>query len=305
MAKPELSIIIVSYNTVEITLGCIRSIIKSIKNIPYEIMIVDNASKDSSVAEIKKLSTNYSNIRLIINDKNVGFGKANNQGVEKAQSEYILFLNSDIIILNNAVEKLLSYYKKNEDKINFLGGKLFNKDMTPQASAGPFYRPLTLIGYLFFRGDQWGLTRSTPNSVKEVDWVSGACILTRKDYLNKINGFDENIFMYMDEIDLLYRAKKKGYRVFFYPEAHFIHLGSASSDEKSYSILKIERKSTPIIRVFEGLIWFYKKHFPQSLFFLKFLLEFKALIAIFVGKLTKNRYLLETYEKAFKIAKMA
>ena len=211
-----------------------------------------------------------------------------------------------MIVLDNAIEKLLNFYKQNENKINFLGGKLFNKDMTLQASAGPFYTLPVLIGYLFLRGDQWGLTRSSPNSLKEVDWISGACILTKKNYFNKIRGFDENIFMYMDEIDLLYRAKKIGYRVFFYPEAHFIHLGSASSQEKAYSILQVERKTTPIIRVFEGLIWFYKKHFStRSLFFLKILLKLKARVAILIGKLTKSPYLLETYEKALKLVEVA
>jgi len=298
----DLSIIIISYNTEKITIDCLKSIIESLKNssLKYEIIVVDNASKDNSVSSVKKLKSEIKNrnlkINLIENKENIGFGPANNQAVKLAKSDYLLLLNSDIIVLNAAIKKLYNFYKQNEKLFNFLGGKLLNKNNTPQASCGPMYTLPMIFAHLFLRGDYWGLTRYSPNKTKEVDWISGACILTKKEYFEKLGGFDEKIFMYMEEIDLFYRAKKQGFKVFFYPEAQFIHLGSRSSGGRTY----------PIIQVYRGLIYFYKKHYPRlSIFLLKIMLKLKALVAITIGKITKNNYLIKTYEEAYQITKMA
>lgn len=296
MTKPgiEFSIIIISYNTKKITENCLKSIETSLKqsSLSYEIIVVDNASTDGSVEMLKSIQK----LKIILNSKNLGFAKANNQAVKQAKGKYILLLNSDTVVLDDAINKLLSYYKQNEKSVYFLGGKLLNQDQSPQASCGPFYSLPVIFAALFLKGDHWGISRYSPESVKEVDWVSGACILTKKEYFDSIGGFDENIFMYMDEIDLLYRAKKKNYRVFFYPEARFIHLGSASSQGKTY----------PILQVYKGFSYFYKKHHNDriSIFLLKIMLQLKSLVAIGIGKITGNRYLIETYEKAYKLAQM-
>ncbi|MBI4008797.1 glycosyltransferase family 2 protein [Candidatus Roizmanbacteria bacterium] len=303
MAKPDLSIIIVSHNTKKITQNCLESIIKSVKNLSCQVIVVDNGSKDGTSENIKyqisNIKTTYQksniSIKLHENTHNLGFGKANNQGLKLAQSDYILFLNSDIVVLDNSIEKLYDFYRNNEKKMQFLGGKLLNQDMTPQPSCGPAYSLPMVAAHLFLRGDYWGLTRYSPDSLKQVDWVSGACILTKKEYLEKIGGFDENIFMYMDEIDLLHRAKKQGYHIFFYPEAKFIHLGSASSSSRKY----------PIIHVFNGLIYFYNKHHSKlDQFLLKIMLKLKASIGLILGYIFNNSYLKETYAKAFKLVKL-
>ena len=301
MNQFDLSIIIISYNTEKITIDCLKSIIKSLKNssLKYEIIIVDNASKDNSVSSIKKLKSEIKNrnlkINLIENKENIGFGPANNQAVKLAKSDYLLFLNSDIIVLNASIEKLYNFYKQNETLFNFLGGKLLNKDGTSQPSCGPMYTLPMIFAHLFLRGDYWELTRYSPKKIKEVDWISGACILTKKEYFEKLGGFDEKIFMYMEEIDLFYRAKKHGFKVFFYPEAQFIHLGSQSSAGRSF----------PILQVYQGLIYFYKKHFYKfSLFILIIMLKLKALIGFLIGKIINNQYLTQTYAKAWQIAKM-
>src|SRR3990167_5243943 len=129
MAKFDLSIIVISYNTKEITKKCLDSIVESLKDSPitYEIVVVDNDSRDSSVELLKdyqkKLGDKFS---LILNNENAGFGKANNQAVKVARSDYILFLNSDAFALEDAISKLFNFYRQNENKIHFLGGKLFN-----------------------------------------------------------------------------------------------------------------------------------------------------------------------------------
>jgi GT2 family glycosyltransferase len=314
----DLSIIIVSYNTKNITKKCIDTIIRSLnyeKAIKPEIIVVDNGSTDGTVEMLKKVQSlrrfsrsptspddtsgsvgQKSNIsfKIISCDKNLGYAKANNLAVKNAEGKYLLFLNSDIEVIEDAVPKLYDFFKNNENHFQFVGGKLLNKDLSPQPSCGPFYSLPVVFAALFLRGDYWGLTRWSPNEIKEVDWVSGACILTKKDFFNNVGGFDENIFMYMDEIDFLYRAKKIGFKVGFYHKDKFIHLGSASS----------QGRTKPILQLYRGFLYFYKKHRSTlEIKILKFMLKFKACIAVLIGKIFKNEYLIKTYEQAFEIVK--
>ena len=119
--------------------------------------------------------------------------------------------------------------------------------------------------------------------------------MTKKHHFLELKGFDEGIFMYMEEVDLLYRAKQKGWQTAFYPDARFIHIGSASSG-----------KTYPILQVYRGLTYFYTKHYDGiSRFLLKIMLQLKALTAYIIGRISGNEYLIKTYEEAYSIAKMA
>ncbi len=294
----ELSVIILSYNTEALTRQTIESIYRSTGLDPnrFEIIVLDNASTDDSVQMLRKLAKNHTNLHVLENKENTGFSKGNNIASKQAKGTYFLFLNSDIIVQEKGIDNLLSYLKTHENSAHFVGGKLLNKDESDQASCGPFYTLPVVFGALFLRGDYWGLTRYSPDEVKRVDWVSGACLMTKREYFEKVGGFDEGIFMYMEEIDLLYRAKKHGYQTYFIPDARFIHLGSASSEGKTY----------PILQVYRGFLYFYKKHYsPGAVTVLKGMLQLKARIAIFLGKLTGKNYLIETYGKAKSIASMA
>jgi len=292
----ELSIIILSYNTADLTKLTIESIFQSIPSyLKYEIIVFDNNSTDASVPTLKKLENNHSNLTLIESKENRGFSKGNNKAALHAKGEYLLFLNSDIIVIDNAIDTLLRYYKQNKDA-QFVGGKLLNNNNTPQSSTGPFYSLPVIFGALFLKGDYWGLTRRSPHNSMKTDWVSGACLLTKKDLFEKLGGFDEALFMYMEEIDLLYRAKLQGFHTYFCADAKFIHLGSASSQGKTY----------PILQVYKGFLYFYHKHHSvQAISLLKGMLQLKAEMSIWIGKLTQNRYLLDTYEKAKSILTMA
>ncbi len=286
----DLSIIIVSYNTSQITKDCIESVVLSLQSseIKYEIVVIDNDSSDDSVEQLRILRTKYKQLQLLESDKNVGFGPANNLGVNKSKGEYILLLNSDTVVLNNAVEKLLAFARSKSDA-HFVGGKLLNTNKSSQPSAAPYYTIPVVFAALFLKGDYWGLTRSSPTKTKKVGWVSGACILTKKSYFEKLGGFDEEVFMYMEEVDLLYRAKKIGLDTYFYPNAQFIHIGFASSGNRS----------KPIIQVFKGFLYLYKKHHsPTSQTILKTMLQLKVAVSLFIGRVTKNQYLINTYEEA-------
>lgn len=296
MVKIDLSVVIVSYNTKKITEDCIESINRSLTNtkIKYEIIVVDNNSLDGSAQTLQKIAQDKdSNAIYFQTGSNLGFGRGNNFGVRKAAGKYILLLNTDVIVLNRAIEKLFNFYITNEKQVHFLGAKLLNRDLTPQPSACRFFTLPVVFATLLLKGDYWGLTRSSPNKFCQVDWISGACIMTTKKYFQRLRGFDKNIFMYMEEVDLLYRAKKIGLNTFFYPESQIVHLGSASSNGRTY----------PILQVYKGFIFFYKKHYSIfHLLILHVILKLKALIAYLFGKIKGNQYLIKTYEQAFKIS---
>lgn len=286
----ELSILIVNYNTKDLTCACLRSVLSQKINMPVEILVLDNASTDGSADAIRN---EFPAVNLFVSKENIGFGKGNNMLAKKARGNYLLLLNTDTVVTEGALERLVNCYKKHAKEVGFMGPKLLNPDMTPQASAGRFPTLPVVFAWLLLRGDYWGITRSSPSRFSQVDWVSGACIVTLKSHYKALKGFDENIFMYMEEVDLLYRARKSGLRTAFCPEPCVIHYGSASS----------QGKTEPILQVFRGLKYFYKKHYgPVDLFLLRRVLQLKAFIGYCAGVIGGNSYLKKTYGKALKIA---
>lgn len=287
----NLSVIIISYNTKALLAKCLKSVILSLKktNLSYEVIVVDNASIDTSVELVKK---KYPQTRLVENDSNLGFGAGNNQGINFASGETILLLNSDIEVLDRAIEKLYQFFKTLPEK-SVLGGKLFYTDMTPQTSCGPAYTLVNIFTALLLKGDYLNITRYSPNIFREVDWVMGACMLLPKKAFADIGRFDEAIFMYMDEIDWQFRAQKKGYRIYFYPDAHFIHVGAASS----------AGRTSPILNVFRGLLYYYRKHFSRTeIFILRVILVLKTILAIGLFTLTNKKDDQKLYIEALKVS---
>jgi GT2 family glycosyltransferase len=286
----NLSIIIVNCNTRQLLANCIGSIINSQKTskLTYEIIVVDNNSRDDSVEYIAR---KYPDVQFILNDTNAGFGVANNQGINKARGDYILLLNSDTETANLSIDRMYKYTSQKPKAI--VGGKLMNPDKTPQSSCGPFFTLPVVFAALFLKGDKIGLTRYSPNKPRQVDWVSGACVMAAKKIFMDDLLFDEKIFMYMEDMDLMYRAKKKGYHVCFYPFSKFMHIGSGSS---------VTRNKQPVLNIYRGLLYFYAKHYPPIAgFILKMLLKLKAVCAWIIGTVTGDNYLTDTYGQAFQL----
>ena len=295
----DLSIIIVNYNTKALLLRCIETIVRhgGLTSFSYEMIVVDNGSADGSVESVKcqvsSIKNKKINFKVIQNKENTGFGRANNQAAKQAKGEYIIFLNTDIEVHENALTKLLTFAKE-QQKPTIIGSKLYNKDGTEQASCGPFYGLLATFVMLFLQGDRLGITRYSPSRLREVDWVSGACFLVKKNDFTALGGFDERIFIYMEEVELSFRAKQKGMRVIFYSHAHFTHLGAATSSKNT--------DSSPIVTIYRGLLYMYQMHHSTfSLTMLKLMLKVKAICAITVGKLTNNQHLTKTNEKAYQL----
>ncbi len=251
-----LSIIIVSWNVRDYLADCIESILKNCRLLQYEIIIVDNAGTDGTVDFIKE---KYPQIALISNTKNMGFAYANNQGVRRAKGKYLFFLNPDTIIKPDAVEKMLAFLEQNKD-VGAVGPRLLNKDLTLQHSVrtfpafrGALYRHTILRYFGLFKNhhETWRMKDFKGDRLTDVDQIMGAAILTGKDLVLEIGGFDERFFMYYEEADFCYRIKKAGYRIVFFPDASIIHLGGKSTGQISF------RKKFMAIR---SLLMFFSKH---------------------------------------------
>lgn len=285
----DLSIIIPSFNTKALLERCLDSIFISLQksDLSFEIIVVDNASKDGTR---ELLNNKYPQVKTILNNVNLGYSISNNQAIIIAKGKYILLLNSDTVILKDAIEQLFVSCKLH--KKTFVGGKLLNENLSPQPSCGPFYSIPVIALMIFAKGDYWGVTRYSPSRSRQVDWVSGACLLGSKASFIEVGLFDEKIFMYMEDIEFLYRARVKGYVTFFIPSARFIHTGAASSGDRK----------TPVTNIYRGLSYFYTKHSTLSTSkILVTMLKAKALLAIHLGRIMRRQGLVQTYEEALSV----
>ena len=219
-----LSIIVLSYNTKDLTLKCIESIIKQyekdIKSGKIELLVADNGSKDGSAGQIKA-SEFISFLKLLENSENLGFTKGNNRAAKYAKGKHLLFLNSDTYIKDQGFLKITDFLNNNP-KVGIAGGRLINTDGTLQRSAGKFYN-LSTIFLMLLGMERIGFIRSSPSRISKVDWVSGACMMIRRDLFEKLGGFDENFFMYVEDMELCFRAKKEGFLTYFYPDIKLEH----------------------------------------------------------------------------------
>lgn len=286
----DLSIIILSYNTKDLTFQCIQSVVsqyrKELEENKIEIIAVDNNSTDGSQPAIINIKNKMSNIKLIENKENLGFGKGCNTGVKEAKGKYILFLNSDTEVLDKGFLQMIGFLEKNP-KVAILGGKLHNVDGSTQPSAGKFYNlPYLIIMLLGL--ERLGFLRSSPNRIKKVDWVSGACMMVDRHIFEKLTGFDEQLFMYMEDMEMCFRAQKLGYATYFFPNLKLKHKSLGSSD-----------RAFAIINIYKGILHFYSKHKTRLEYLVaKTLLIAKAGILILLGFLTFNSNLRDRYMKA-------
>lgn len=272
----KLSIIIVNYNTYTLTKQTIDSVLEKQLKFEYEIMLVDNASQDDSMARLQEdykeiISQGLLNITL--NDANLGFAKANNIGMRKSRGEYILLLNSDTYVVEDCLQQCMQYIEhynteaaiqgENECKIGALGCKVILPDGTlDHACKRGFPTPRASLYYFLklHKRDKvkYGLYDALhldENEVGEVDCLMGAFMLMPRHVLDQVGLLDEDFFMYGEDIDLCYRIKEGGYKIMYYPEASIIHYKGGSS----------KKRRTKVIYDFHNAMWiFYKKHYIKT-----------------------------------------
>lgn len=228
----QVSIIIVNYNTEILLKNCIQSIIDKTINICYEIIVVDNASKIDSLNEVAAL---FPIVKFLMSDQNLGFGSANNIGVEMSQGKYLFFLNPDTILINDVVQIFYEYMELNH-KVGICGGNLFNLKREPILSYHliDFYKREWMI--LFNKIRTIGFNRS--DAPMEVRAIMGADLFISKDLFVNVGKYDPLFFMYFEEVDLCDRVRSSGKKVMCIPNANIIHLEGASAENKSIELKK-------------------------------------------------------------------
>lgn len=236
--KIEVSIIIVNYNTKQLTLDCLKSIYEYTANVEFEVILIDNASVDDSVEEIRNI---FPFVKVIESNKNLGFGKANNLGAEHALGEMLLFLNSDTILINNSVKILYDFLIQNPDA-GVCGGNLVDININP-ATSFSVSKPSVCsdIDYFFFNIFSKLIYKNiyynySSKPMKIYGSISGADYMVRKEVFDDVGGFDKDFFMYYEETELSYRIIKKGYNIYNVPSVKIIHLEGASEVVKEKSL---------------------------------------------------------------------
>jgi hypothetical protein len=232
--KLDVSVIIVNWNTKELLRNCIESVYQEAGDIQYEVIVVDNASSDSSA---EMVTANFGQVTLIRNGQNRGFAAANNQGMAIAKGRYVLLLNSDTVVLDGAIAKTVSFADNNPEAA-VVGCRVLNADRTLQPTCFMFPSLLNLIlsgTYLYklWPGSRfWGRERMSwwdRKDVREVDVVTGCFMLVRREAIEQIGLMDERFFVYGEETDWCYRFKRAGWKVVFAPVGEIIHFGAGSS----------------------------------------------------------------------------
>ena len=257
----DLSIIIVNYNVKEFLQNLIHSIEKASLNITKEIIVIDNASDDGSVEFIRE---KFPQIKLIVNNKNLGFGKANNIGLKEAKGKFILLINPDTIVAEDTFEKMFEFFKSNPET-GLAGCKILNPDGTLQLACrrsfpGPWtsFTKVTGLSSFFPKSKlfaRYNLTYLDENQSYEVDAISGSFMMMRKEVYEKVGGFDEQFFMYGEDLDLCYRIQKAGFKVFYVHTSQIIHYKGESTKRSSLDETKV---------FYHAMHLFVKKHLSSS-----------------------------------------
>jgi N-acetylglucosaminyl-diphospho-decaprenol L-rhamnosyltransferase len=227
----DLSVIIVNWNTRQLLADCLNSVKATLDDLSVEIIVVDNNSTDGSQA---MLQDQFPQVRLIQNHENVGFARANNQGVVVSNGRYVLLLNTDALLISNAVQSMLTLAKR-ESKLGLVGAHLLNADRTFQASHTHFptlwqeFLILSGLGRVLYGSWYPSHGPEEEKGPQIVDYVEGACMLVRRETVEEVGGLDEGYFMYAEEVDWCYAIHEKGWQVWYHPAAKVIHLGGGSS----------------------------------------------------------------------------
>jgi len=241
----KLSIIIVSFNTREVTKQCLESIYSADWADNFEIIVVDNNSSDGSVDMIRNM---FPDVKLIANSDNKLFSRANNQGAKIATGKYLLLLNSDTIIEKDNLQRMMDYFETLPDNVICIGPKILNPDGSLQSRGMPQWgKPLqhyaSLYGLDKILPLHWicPMLDRRPNKTHRTGWVAGCCMMIPRAKYLKVGGLNENLIFYGEEPEFGYRTDRLGYTTYYYADASIIHLGGISSkanEAKKYSFEK-------------------------------------------------------------------
>ena len=256
-----LSILIVNYNAKSLLRRCLASIYQGTRESLFDVCVADNNSRDGSVEMVR---SEFPQVRVVENETNLGFSKANNALIAQTQADYVLLLNPDTLVIGDAIERVMNYMEANP-KVGICGCRVLNSDRTLQLACRrsiptpqvAFYR-LTGLSKLFPNSKtmaRYNLTYEDPEKTHEVDAVSGAFLMIRRKVIDDIGLLDEQFFMYGEELDWCLRTKRAGWSVVYYPEAKIIHHKGESTKYNS-------RKAA--FEFYRAMYLFHKKHFAKD-----------------------------------------
>lgn len=257
----RLSVVLINLNTRDFLHACLVSMKSRLTDPAFEVILVDNGSTDGSV---EMVNSEFPQVRVFPQGKNLGFTKANNIGLREARGQYLLVLNSDTEIVDDALEKMCDYMDAHPD-IGALGAQLLNTDGTVQLSCRAFpsfktvlFHRYSLMTRLFPRNRysaEYLMTDTGHKETMDVDWVSGACLLTRRETTDQVGLLDEGFFIYAEDVDWCYRMKQAGWRVVYYPDAKVMHHIGRATRKIPYKMTYERHRS----------MWrFYKKHYSRG-----------------------------------------
>lgn len=291
-AQPDISIVIVNYNVAYFLEQCLNAVFKALENTNGEVFVVDNDSIDSSVDLVEK---KFPNVHLIANKDNVGFSKANNQAMRIAKGRYVLLLNPDTVVEEDTFSKCISFMD-NHPEAGGLGVRMIDGkgNFLPESKRGlptpevAFYKVFG-ISRLFPKSKRFGsyhLGYLDEFETNEIEVLSGAFMLMRKEALDKVGLLDEAFFMYGEDIDLSYRITQGGYKNFYFPETQIIHYKGESTKKSSINYVFV---------FYRAMIIFAQKHFSQKnaklfSFLINGAIYFRASLALF-SRFVKRAFL--------------
>lgn len=280
----DLSIVIVNYQTFELTKNTIDSIFEHDYPFSYEIFVVDNASKDDSLAKLQDYFKD--SVKFIASAENNGFAAGNNQALRVATGKYVLLLNSDTIVWENTLENIYNYMEKHTD-VGATGCRvLLENGELDKACKRSFPNVKNSFFRLFHiptnsKDNDYNLDNLPDGEIYEIDCLTGAFMFMRAEALNEAGFLDETFFMYGEDIDLCYRIKKAGWKIVYYGESKITHLKGASSKKQ---------KSKLIYEFYRAMYIYYKKHHADENSFIVNIVVYLGIAFLCILKLFLNLF---------------
>lgn len=262
--EPVASVVIVSFNTRDLLRDCLTALTDESRGLNVEVLVVDNVSRDGSADMV---AAEFPGVKLIRSQVNLGFAAANNRAFAQAIGRYVVLLNSDAFLQSGALHRAIRHME-HEPEVGLGGAKLVGRDGSWQPSARLF--PSLLNDFLSLSGlaarypkshffGRFDRTWADPAEACDVDWVPGAFSIIRRDALEKTGYFDEDFFLYYEEVDLCRRFKKHGYKVRYWPDVTVVHYGGESS--KTVTALKFSRQGSQLaLWRMRSAFLYYRKH---------------------------------------------
>lgn len=250
----DLSIIIVNWNTRDLLGQCLSSVYDTVHGLEFEVLVVDNASCDGSAAMVRE---RFPEVRLVCNEENVGFACANNQAICACQGRYVLLLNSDVLVLQGALNQMVDFISERSE-IGALGCQLLNEDGSIQHYPK---RQITLareFGRAFYMDElaaRLGAGKRQDKAAREVGRIKGACMLLRREAIDSVGLMEENFFMFAEEDDWCLRILREGWKIYFLPQVAVVHYGGSSVKQVSEEMF---------LHLHRSKIAFFRKHYGAT-----------------------------------------